>query len=300
MNISGAYAAHERLVAPGRAQSAIWRLFVGFAVIGFVAFALNSMLHAMLTSAAPGFWVAEFAKSDGYGNAPLPMLILLGSFVFITVGVAAAARLLHQRGLAGIIGPWAETSQQFLRVSGILLVLAVVLSVLPPYGFEEPMVANLKPSVWLMLLPLSLLAVLIQAGTEEILFRGYVQQALAARFSNPLIWMVLPSVLFALGHYVPAEAGENAGLIALWAGVFGILMADLTARAGTLGPAIAVHLFNNAVALLIVSMPDSLNGLSLYTTPFTMSDQDLLQGWLIVDFAMMIVSWLAARLAIRR
>ena len=89
-------------------------------------------------------------------------------------------------------------------------------------------------------------------------------------------------------------------LIALWAGMFGLLMADLTARAGTLGPAIAVHLANNASALLLVSLPDSLNGLALYVTPIPMSDTELLRIWMPVDFAMFIVFWLAARLAIRR
>ena len=76
-------------------------------------------------------------------------------------------------------------------------------------------------------------------------------------------------------------------------------MADLTARAGTLGPAIAVHLVNNASALIFVSLPDSLSGLSLYTVPYSMSDTEQLRAWLVVDFALMIVGWLAARVAIR-
>jgi uncharacterized protein len=155
-------------------------------------------------------------------------------------------------------------------------------------------------SRWLLLLPLSLLAVLVQVSAEEIVFRGYVQQQLAARFNSPLIWMVLPSALFALGHYLPAEAGENALMVALWAGVFGILMADLTARSGSLGPAIAVHLWNNVSAILIVSLPDDLSGLALYLTPFSMDDAAAIRTWLPVDFALMLVSWLAARLAIRR
>ncbi|MCX8226128.1 MAG: CPBP family intramembrane metalloprotease, partial [Sulfitobacter sp.] len=83
-------------------------------------------------------------------------------------------------------------------------------------------------------------------------------------------------------------------------GVFGILMADLTARAGSLGPAIAVHLCNNVAAILITSMPDDLSGLALYLTPFSMEDTEAMRAWLPVDFALMLVSWLAARLAIRR
>ena len=153
---------------------------------------------------------------------------------------------------------------------------------------------------WAALLPLSLAALLIQVSAEEILFRGYLQQQLAARFDSPLIWMLVPSVLFAAGHYVPSEAGENALMIALWAAVFGCLMADLTARAGTLGPAIAVHLANNVVAILLISVTDSMNGLALYVSVEATSDPALVRAWLPVDFAMMLVSWLAARLALRR
>jgi membrane protease YdiL (CAAX protease family) len=146
----------------------------------------------------------------------------------------------------------------------------------------------------------SLLVVLIQTSAEEIVFRGYIQQGLAARFKSPAVWILGPSALFALGHYLPAEAGENALLITLWAGVFGCMMADLTARAGTLGPAIAVHFFNNVTALLVFASPTSLYGLSLYLMPYEMSDGAALRPWLAVDFAMMLVTWLTARLAIRR
>ena len=77
-------------------------------------------------------------------------------------------------------------------------------------------------------------------------------------------------------------------------------MADLTARAGTLGPAIAVHFVNNVTAILIVSMPDNLSGLALYLSPFSLADTEAVRAWLPVDFGFMLVSWLTARLAIRR
>jgi len=187
----------------------------------------------------------------------------------------------------------------FILVFGSITFGAVTY-LLPPWNLGAPYVPNLALGTWLMLLPFSLLGVLVQVSAEEIVFRGYVQQQLAARFNSPLVWMVLPAVIFALGHYLPDQAGENALVIALWAGVFGMLMADLTARAGSLGPAIAVHFCNNVAAIVITSLPDDLSGLALYLTPFGMDDVDALRAWLPVDFALMLVSWLAARLAIRR
>jgi hypothetical protein len=61
-----------------------------------------------------------------------------------------------------------------------------------------------------------------------------------------------------------------------------------------------VHLVNNVASLLLVSLPDSLNGLALYTVPYDIADTEALRAWLPGDFAMLLVGWLAARLAIRR
>lgn len=290
------YRAHEALVRPARAQPQLWRLLAGIAVVAGVSLAATTLLQMLLAGLAPGDWLAELAQ----GGTPGAMLVMLGSFAFLVLGVALAARLVHRRGLATVTGALPPLVRQFARVSLYLAGLSLVLLLLPPYGMEAPMVPNLPLWSWLGLLPLSLAAVLVQTGSEEILFRGYIQQALAARFSHPAAWILLPSALFAAGHYLPAEAGENALLIALWAGAFGVLMADLTARAGTLGPAMAVHFFNNVTALLLFASPSSLNGLALYLVPYELADVQALRPWMAVDFSLMLVSWLAARLAIGR
>jgi membrane protease YdiL (CAAX protease family) len=209
-------------------------------------------------------------------------------------------RVVHDRHIGAVLGDWPLLVSQFRDVLILLILLNVAVWVLPPWDWGAPFVSNLSLSTWMMLLPISLLAVFVQISAEEVLFRGYLQQQLAARFSSPLVWMVLPAVVFGWGHYLPESDGVVAGPVALWAVVFGILMADLTARAGTLGPAIAVHLVNNVSAMMLVSLPDGFSGLALYLAPFSMEDTDMILAWLPVDFVFMIVSWLAARLAIRR
>lgn len=293
------YAAHERFVAPARQSAALWRLLLGFglAALGYVA--LNQMFFQMVYSFVGATSTALYDDLLK-GQTPQAMYLLLFSFVFMTMAVCVAVRIVHRRSALGLLGDLRPAIKQFGTVSAAVLLLALVVLILPPWDMGGEFVANIPLDRWLMLLPLSLIAVLVQVSAEEIVFRGYVQQQLAARFRSPLVWMVLPSVLFALGHYLPDTAGENALMIAVWAGVFGIMMADLTARAGTLGPAIAVHLWNNVSAILIVSLPDDLSGLALYLAPFGMENAAAMRAWLPVDFAMMFVSWLAARLALRR
>lgn len=294
------YAAHELLVGPARAHGTLWRLIAGLVLIAAVAYGLNSVLQAVLIRFAPEFWMTQLAGPGPQGATAASLLVILYGFGFVTIGVMVAARVLYHRPALGLFGPARLTLHQFWRVLRLLVLLSALVLILPPYDMGPPLEVNLEPRLWLLLLPLSLTAVLIQVSAEELLFRGFLQQGLAARFSHPLIWAGVPSLLFAAGHYLPGQAGDNALLVVIWAGLFGLLMADLTARAGSLGPAIAVHFLNNATSLLIVSVPDSLNGLSLYTAPFSMSDTGDMRAWLAVDFAAMLVGWLAARLAIRR
>jgi hypothetical protein len=296
MPVKARYQAQEALVRPLRGQAGLWRLAAALSLVAAVSFSGSALIYGAAGALFPGAWLDGLAD----GSNPAALLLLLGGFGFVILGVAFAALLLQGRNLWSVTGPPRTAARQFRRVAAALVILAAALMVLPPYGMGPPLEPNLPVMRWLALLPLSLAAVLIQVSAEEILFRGYIQQALAARFRQRWIWLVLPSALFAFGHYLPADAGQNAMLIALWAGLFGVLMADLTARAGTLGPAIAVHFFNNAAALLIAASPTSLNGLALYLVPFEMSDADGLRPWLIVDAVLMLVSWLAARLAIRR
>lgn len=294
-----AYAAHEEFIAPARSYPELWRLIAGLYLATFAYFSLNQVFfQALYVLLAPSG--GQLLNDLASGASPAAMYILLFSFIFMSIAAGLTVRLLHHRSFVTLLGPAHLLGRDFRRVSVAVLAVTGVVLVLPPWDMGGDYVPNMALSRWMVLLVPSLFFILLQVSAEEIVFRGYVQQQLAARFRSPLVWMVLPSVLFALGHYLPDTAGENALLIAVWAGLFGILMADLTARSGSLGPAIAVHFWNNVSAMMIVSLPDELSGLALYLTPFSLDDIEALQAWLPVDFAMMLVLWLAARVAIRR
>ena len=217
----------------------------------------------------------------------------------MTLAVVVVTAQLHRRSPLTLLGPIPLMMRQFGAVVAVLIALGIAIAVLPPWGFDDPVSAGLPPLRWLLLLPLALLAVLIQTSAEEILFRGYLQQQLAARFRSPVIWMVVPALLFGVLHYRP-DAGANGGLIMLWAAGFALAAADLTARAGTLGPAIGLHFMSNASALLILSAEGTLSGLALFRLQIDMADPVALRPYLLIDATMILIGWLAARLAIRR
>jgi uncharacterized protein len=293
-----AYRAHDALSGPARGTAQIWRLLVGLILIAGVFLLSFQFVERVILTLLGRDTFAMLTGADGRVSQ-LSVLFLLFSFGLLILSVMVALRVAHNRGFLQVLGDRRLFLQQFISVLTMLVILNIALALLPPWDMGAPLEPNVPFDAWLLALPFALMAIMVQVCAEEILFRGYLQQQLAARFSSPLVWIGVPAFLFGLGHYMP-QSGELAGIVALWSMLFGLVMADLTARAGTLGPAIALHFMNNAIAILFVSMPDGLSGLSLYLSPFNMSDSDSVYAWIPVEFMMILVSWLAARLAIRR
>ena len=291
------YVPYEQLVAPARRKPQIWRLVVGLVLCTvlylFGIIALGEAISFLLKIPA---WSFEMLLSTGN---PTATLVMLFSFVMMALPPMLIVRWLHKRPGLTLIGDLRLTVLYFFRVTFALILLQIVLEILPPYDPFE-VVANLSFRHWMALLPLSVLGIVIQTSAEEILFRGYIQSQLAARFNSRIIWMGVPSFLFALGHFDTATLGDNAIWATLWAGMFGLMAADLTARSGNLGAAIGFHFTNNAYAMLIVGFPDQLGGLALYHLPYSASDIEAASPLIMLDFGFLIVAWLAARIAIRR
>jgi CAAX protease family protein len=118
----------------------------------------------------------------------------------------------------------------------------------------------------LFLLPVVFLA-FVQTSAEELLFRGYLMRGLAYRFRNPLVWAVLPTLVFTALHWNPAAVlGMNIG-VAISIGAFAALLALLVYATGNLGAAMGAHFGNNIVGFLLISHDDALGGLALFRAP---------------------------------
>lgn len=291
-----AYKAHQTLIAPARASASLPRLCVGVTVLVVAVVAFNFALLQLMQS-----WDSwdRLQYELITGDTARALLVTLFSFILPAAALWVVVRLVHDRSITSLIGPTAVAVRSFYRVFRVTLILVAVILVLPSPAGQQPQM-HLGFAAWLPLVLPALLAIFIQVATEELVFRGYLQSQLAARFSHPVIWMVVPSVLFGLLHLSPETYGENAPLIALWAVAFGVVAADLTARSGSLGPAIALHFVNNVVAIMIVAMQHHWDGLALLHMPYGPQDTDLVRSALILEGPILLCFWLAARIAIRR
>ncbi|THH36584.1 CPBP family intramembrane metalloprotease [Aliishimia ponticola] len=291
------YTPHEDLVRPARdGRNGLIRTALSCVLMIAIIIVSTMLLYDFVQGAAASFGHFVTIEDLAAARTPALMLLMLFSFALWLAALSVALRFMHKRTLRPVLGQsvWPE----FFRVLAALVLLNIVLLLLPPWGMFADTEPGLPVATWLSLLPLSLLAVLVQVSAEEILFRGYLQQQIAAHTRSPIAWIGLPSALFAIAHYDPS-LGSNAWIVVAWAGLFGALMADLTARSGSLGPAIAVHFVNNAFAMLILSPMESLSGLALRLYAFPMADEAAMRELLLIDFAFMLVSWLAARVALR-
>ncbi|WP_147109635.1 CPBP family intramembrane glutamic endopeptidase [Tateyamaria sp. syn59] len=294
------YRPHAHFIEPARDRAQLWRLALGIVLVAGFFLVLSNLVIGTILGVLEPQTASTIVRDAQTGRTAGGMLLLLFQLGLLAVAASMVVVMVHKRGPATLIGPIGLAVRQFGAVLFMLVLLTIALWLLPPYDIGEgTLTLNMSPGRWLLLLPIAVVAVLVQIGAEEIVFRGYLQQQLAARFRSPLIWMIAPAALFGAGHYLPDSAGSNALTIALWATMFGILMADLTARSGTLGPAMAVHFANNISVMVLTATPDEMSGLALYVLPFGMADEAAMAAWLPVDFGFMLVSWLAARLAIR-
>lgn len=295
-----AYSDFEQLVAPARPSATPLRLILGLILCAVLVFTFVMLASAVLDSAMSEDARAELNTSLDTGSDPAGVLGNLFIFTFLLMALDITLRQVHGRTLPSIIGDWQTAKSQFRTVFFYLAGLYVVLMVLMPSDPDIAPTRNVEFGTWILYLPLALPALLIQVGAEELLFRGYMQSQLAARYGRPMIWILLPSLVFGLLHYDAELNGDNAWLVVLWAAAFGVVAADLTARAGTLGPAVALHFFNNFYAIFLAAPSGYFDGMALYTYPFEISDDRAIWAWAPVDLMMLFVSWLTIRLALRR
>lgn len=291
-----AYRLHEVLVSQARPTASLKRLSGGIALIIF-GFLILSVAYFEVLQHFPN-WQIMRSELMG-GTSARALWVMLFNFAPLLLVLGVVVQMVHNRSLASLLGPRILLVLDFRRVLRPAIILfAVILFIPSPEGIEP--IRNMTFGSWAMLVPLSLPLIFLQISTEELVFRGYLQSQLAARFNSPLVWMVVPSILFGALHYDTATYGPNAIYLATWSVLFGLAAADLTARAGNLGPALALHFVNNVSALMLTSMQGHWDGLSLYVLPFGPDAVETVRAMMPTEALVILCSWLVARIAIRR
>lgn len=144
----------------------------------------------------------------------------------------------------------------FVAANGVL---ALWVNLLPRRVLElVPDVARIFEAPPLARAAVTLAAVLLAPVCEEAVFRGYLQRTLALR-RTPAAAVALAALLFALRHLDPVRLPA----LALLGGLFGWI----AWRSGSIWPAVAAHLTNNAAAAGAALLVPSAGAPALLPTP---------------------------------
>lgn len=284
------YSRHDAFIAPAQKHPELWRFAVGLVVL-FAVYLGSFLAFGWLLQQGIGDEAALRIMSGMGEGSPWAVLFFLATFVGMILAAFAAA-LVHKRRPGTLFGPMPIVVSDFLQAGGLAIVVFLIAS--PVILVFVPTAQNMPLATWAAFLPLALPLILLQTGAEELAFRGYLQQQLAARFARPAVWLVLPSAIFAAGHIDPTTQGNNWWAIAAITGLFGIIAADITARSGSIGAAWGLHFVNNVQAILLFSLPGALDGLALRSVPVA-QDSAALLPLLIVDAAALVLIWFAWR-----
>ena len=293
------YSPYQPMRKDAQPRRALWRLALGLVTV----FAVTALwivgliaLAGILTGTTYG--QAAISALGGNPSGPLDNILYLLAVVGIGAGTLVAAALWHRRGPRSLIGPGARTLRHFTlaALATWSVALAVGLLVFPFLPLPVP---NLDLVTWLTWAPLALVAIALQTGSEELLFRGYLQSQLAARFARPAVWLALPAVLFGFLHFIPFLPLPAALTYVMITALFGLLAGDLTARTGSLGAAWGFHFANNVVAILFVATAGSLSGLGLFRSEFELGDFTALSPAVIPAVLTTILVWALIRRILR-
>ncbi|MCS6950184.1 MAG: type II CAAX endopeptidase family protein [Armatimonadota bacterium] len=221
-----------------------WRYLAGF----FIIFAL--LMMGQVVFALPLLLIG----ADRAGNELLLLTVILLSFVPGLVGVWIVVQFLHGRPFRTLITPYERIDWRRFAVGvGGWFVIAAASALIEALLYPGRYQPNPHPLSVLPFLLVAMLLIPIQAGTEELIYRGYLLQGMGLLFRQPLLLAITNGALFALPHAANPETAASFAKILLLYFLAGFFWTLITLRSGTLELAIGAHTANNLFTAIVAN-----------------------------------------------
>lgn len=272
---AGAAPPFERWLERAKPKMQLWRTAAGTAlvftvyIVSGMALLLAAVGAGLISPAVLNALVDPAAPPAPFAESVAGLLVLLATFWGVWLGLWAAVRWFHARPLSSVI----STDGRFsLREFGIGAAIAAGYLAIN-FGWVllsggEPQRSGVEIGSWLAVFAPVCIFIFFQIGAEELVFRGYLPQQLAARGAPAVVWALVPSLLFGLMHW--ANAGGNTAFAiyyVLAAAITGMVLMVMVWRTGSLAAAMGFHFLNNVGGFLFVGSEGGLGSLALYTFP---------------------------------
>ena len=259
-------AAFERYRRSPNHKTTLPRLLLGTAIV--ILFWAATTVAVLFAAAYVFFtWQAAAPPSgmQGFLASSMGILTALASFTGIWIGLWIAMRWVHGEPLSALFGVGGRVSRSgFLKGLVAVLITSLVSEILLYMLQPEIARGTISLSSWLLFLVPTVALTLLQTSSEEMLFRGYLLRGLANRFKSPVVWALLPGLLFTSLHWSPSSTvAINACVLASIA-AFALLLTLVVHATGNLGAAFGAHLGNNLTGFLLISHQESYNSFALF------------------------------------
>ena len=239
-----------------------WRYLVSIPLILLGWFGFSLLLYVLLIAYAVAdgdpATALDLNKGQITGAPLLTFVVLLLGFAGLHAALFAAVRYLHRRPFLSLITPyrriaWGRVATGFV----VFLALAAAATAVEAALFPGRYKLTFNAGDFLKFLPFALLLVPLQTSAEELLFRGYLMQAVGLLTRRALVPALASALLFALLHIANPEVGAGLAAMAATYFVLGLIFALVTIRDGRLELALGAHAANNLFAALFANYAGS-------------------------------------------
>lgn len=238
--------AAQYLALADAGRNAWWRYALGAAFIAASWIIGGAFAYVWLLQGAWFGAVTEFVAI----NASVLMLL---------AGVLVVVAVLHRRGWRTLVTPHQSIDWRRIAEGGLVwVVLAVLSAVVESLIYPGRYAWSLDLQRWLPFVAAALLLTPLQCVAEELVFRGYLVQALGRWWRRPALLAAVSSAAFTLPHLFNPEVAAY-GLVIMAANYFvmGLFLASVALRDGRLELAIGAHAGNNLLLALFINYEDS-------------------------------------------
>jgi len=207
--------------------------------------------------------VANSTVMKAIGVSPFAYMLFLLVFPFSLIALYLGQKFIHKRTILSLHTAakkirWSRGIQAFLLTWAGLGTFTLV----GHFSGLSPINTNFDAGRFVIYALVSLIFLPMQSGTEEIVFRGYLNQGFTHILKNKWIAFIITSILFACMHLSNPEAlkGAEDGILILTMSsyfFFGFIACLMVWMDDGLESAIGFHAANNTFAAIFVNYEGS-------------------------------------------
>ncbi len=119
-------------------------------------------------------------------------------------------------------------------------------------GVIDVDVESVDATLWLELVVIAGVGIFVQAGAEELFFRGYLTQAVRRFTSQPAVFLLIPAMLFAAPHLTNLTQFDSSPYVLLPYLIDGLAFGWVAYRTGSLWMSLGIHWSNNLSNVVLV------------------------------------------------